>query len=272
MIVYTPPLTGLHPVSPPLEADAICCGGVRGDRPPSDCPSTILHEKQQACIEAAKNGDIDTIRALADGTYSNFTDRTPLDVSACYDDEGNSPLSWAAGNGYLNVCRYLVEECDMDPARAVGKKKRRRQAIHWSARNGHSHICEWLVVNHGIDVDATTENGTTPLHFAIWMGQFGCVSWLVEVGKCNVNKRNDFGCNAAHWCGFKGDVDMLKYMQRQGLDFMHINKNKRSAVHKAAVKGNFEACRWLLTAVEEGGGGLTIHHMQPDLEGKRVIS
>lgn len=267
MITYTPPLPVIQPPSAPVEADALCCRAAQDDQKPSARPLTTLHENQQACIEAAKIGDIDTIMALANGTYIN-DDTAPLNVSACYDDEGNSPLSWAAGNGYLNVCRYLVEECGMDPARAVGKKKRRRQAIHWSARNGHSHICEWLVISHGIDVDATTENGTTPLHFAIWMGQFDCVSWLVEVGKCDVNKRNDFGCNAAHWCGFKGDVDMLKYMQRQGLDFMHINKNKRSAVHKAAVKGNFEACQWLLTPAEEGGGGLSNRHMQPELEGR----
>ena len=34
-----------------------------------------------------------------------------------------------------------------------------------------------------------------------------------------------------------------------------------SALHKAAMKGNFEACRWLLA---EDGPSLGLQHMQPD--------
>lgn len=185
------------------------------------------------------------------------------------DHDGNTPLTWAAGNGHLTVCRYLVERCAMDPAQSSGRRKRHRQPLHWAARNGHVPVCAWLVEDCGVQVDCITENGTTPLHFAIWMGHHECVRWLIEVGKCDVNRRNAFGCNAGHWGAYNGDVAMLRYLQSQGLDLLHINHNLRSALHKAAVRGNVEACHWLLTARDQGGAGLGLRHMQPELEGAR---
>ena len=128
-------------------------------------------------------------------------------------------------------------------------------------------MCKWLVADIGVDVNAGTDNGTVPLHFAIWMGHVELVKWLVEFAQCDVNQRNIHGCNAAHWCAFNGDVDMMIYLFSKGLVFFHINDNRRSPLHKAAVKSNVEACKWLLDSC-----GLGYGHMQPDIEGDTPCS
>ncbi|RHZ03620.1 hypothetical protein DYB37_010945 [Aphanomyces astaci] len=60
----------------------------------------------------------------------------------------------------------------------------------------------------------------------------------------------------------KGSVDMLKFLHCQQLDFALINRNGHSALHKAAIKGHLEACRWLLDVA-----GLGWNHMQKDEDG-----
>lgn len=270
MIIYTPPYSSRQEHSDVTEADCLCHALKSADAADGTynaAGSTVI---QRQCIEAAKIGDLKQLQVLLENNIMNGLE--PVDVNACIDDDGNTLLTWAAGNGHLNMCRYLVEHLGMDPRAAGGKRRRWRQPVHWSARNGHTSLCQWLVEEKGVDIDASTENGTTPLHFAIWMGHFECVAWLVEVGHCDVNRRNQFGCNAAHWAAFRGDVKMLKYMFLHGLDFLHINKNLRSPLHKAAVKGNEEACMWLLKPLAEGGPGLGIAHMQPEIEGDTPIT
>jgi hypothetical protein len=195
-------------------------------------PPATTRELDGLALAAAKCGDMEAIVSLMQGTHpcmqrssssssstttttsnsssnssstsSNSTSTssktaTPRwDIHACSDEEGFTPLTWAAGNGHLSLCRYLVE-AGLRPNEVCGRKKRRRQPIHWCARNGHTDICAWLVLEHGVDVDAAAENGTTPLHFAIWKGHMDCVRWLIEIGRCNVNVINAFGCNAANW-------------------------------------------------------------------------
>jgi hypothetical protein len=206
-------------------------------------------------IEAAKRGDIEAMRAMVTGGW---------DPRAARDKEHNTPLTWAAGNGHLAACRWLVDHCGMDPRASTGTRKHSRQPIHWSARNGRVDVCAWLVLEHNADVDAPTENGTTPLHLAISQGQRETVRWLVEEGGCDVNRCNGFGCNAAHWSGLRGDVPLLRYLHSRGLDYFHRNDNGRTALHKGGVKGNRAACEWFLLPCAEGGAGMDHRHMQPE--------
>ena len=128
-------------------------------------------------------------------------------------------------------------------------------------------ICKWLVLEKKCNVNCSTDNGTVPLHFSIWMGHLDLVKWLIEDVHCDINHRNIHGCNASHWCAFNGDVNMFVYLRSKGLEVYHINGNKRSALHKAAVKGNVETCRWLIEYCKFG-----YRHMQPDVEGDTPMS
>jgi ankyrin repeat protein len=68
-------------------------------------------------------------------------------------------------------------------------------------------------------------------------------------------------------CALLGDVTILKYFKSVGLDYTILNKNGHSALHKAAIKGKYDACVWLLTPEENGGAGLSKRHMLPDSDG-----
>lgn len=217
-------------------------------------------------LEKARSGDLEGLRLLVSSGWNAHT--------AC-DKHGNTALMWAAGEGHIEVCKYLVETCGVNVhEKKGGKYKKIRHALHWAARNGRITVCDWLIREKGVDVDVEADDGTVPLHFAVWTNNMEMVRWLVEVGKCSLHKLNSYGCNASQWGALNGDVEMLKLLQSYGLDLKILNYNGHSAIHKAAVNGRLQACKWLLLpdadedcSVESGGGLCAAVHMRADRSG-----
>lgn len=139
-----------------------------------------------------------------------------------------------------------------------GKYKKIRHALHWAARNGRLAVADWLIHEKHIDVNIEADDGTVPMHFAVWMNNIPMVQWLVEVAHCDLHKLNSYGCNASQWGALNGDVAMLKMLQSYGLDLKLLNLNGHSAVHKAAVNGRLEACQWLLQTPQEVMGRVEV--------------
>lgn len=207
---------------------------------------------------AARDGDVDSLRAVVAGEGVDGWD--PRRVSDVLDTHGSSALHWAAGSGRLDTCRFLVEECGMDPN--LEQKKDGRTAMHWAARNGQTDVCEWLWATHGVSVDKPTRDGTTPFHWAVWQGHLETCRWLADVARADWSTLNSFGCNAAQWAAQAGNVAMCEYLLTLGLDLKLLNNNGHSALHKAAVKGRQNVCEWLVNVA-----GLDETHMGPDGDG-----
>ena len=146
-------------------------------------------------LDAARRGDVETLRRLVA--------ENGWDPAAAADRHGSCALLWAAGGGHLPACRFLVEDCGIDP-KTVSQRGRRayhgRTALHWAARNGHLDVCEYFVKTRGMDVDARTGEGTTAFAWACWRGHVRVMRWLAEEGDCSYGATNAFGCNAAMWC------------------------------------------------------------------------
>jgi hypothetical protein len=156
----------------------------------------------------------------------------------------------------------------------------------------------WLVKKCGVSVDEATNDGTTPFMWCVWGGGgaeveasetkttekeehktkdedvvdsdedvvdfAGALSFLTSDAKCDVHATNAFGCNASQWAAQRatGSVAMCAYLRDAGVDLTVLNRNGHSAVHKAAVKGNRDACEWLLAR-----GGLGLPHLRADGDG-----
>ena len=239
-------------------------------------------------LRLARDGHLSALRALVADTGWDPTSHTSVDAN------GSCALHWAAGGGFLETCAYLVEVLREDPRRA--QEKDGRAAIHWAARNGRLETCRWLVHTCGVSVDEGTHDGTTPFMWCVWGGGggeetdeeatkngdddeassstpttlrdardfAGALSWLVRDAKCDVHATNAFGCNASQWAAQRatGSVEMCAYLRDVGVDLTVANRNGHSAVHKAAVKGNRDACEWLLAR-----GGLGLPHLRADGDG-----
>jgi ankyrin repeat protein len=144
------------------------------------------------------------------------------------------------------------------------QQKDGRTALHWAARNGHLQVCRWLV-RCGISPDVRTHDGTAPLHWAVWQRRLDVCRWLVNEAGADLHAQNSFGCNAIQWAAqtASDDLKMSKWLLVAGLDLTLLNRNGHSAVHKAAVKGHRRICEWLLS--DEVGLGAA--HLQADQDG-----
>ncbi|OQR83588.1 hypothetical protein ACHHYP_14549 [Achlya hypogyna] len=215
-------------------------------------PPLTSEPAKDAGLIAAASGDLATLQKMvAQGWDVQTTDR-----------HGSNALAWAAGGNHVDVCVFLVDECNLRVDELQGKPGMKRNALHWAARNGHIQACEWLLRVQEMDVNSPTEDGTTPFHFAVWNQQPQMCHYLASVWHCNVHILNAYGCNASQWGALTGSVPMLELLQSYGVDLGVLNTNGHSALHKAALRGHTEACAWLLTH-----GGLGIRHMQPDKDG-----
>ena len=207
-------------------------------------------------LEACRSGDLARLRQLVE-------EQGWQPLAAC-DEHGSGPLLWAAGGGHLAACRLLVAHGCMPGA---AQKRDGRTALHWAARNGHVAVVTWLVRDCGCDPDAATRDGTTPLHWAAHGGHLRVLAWLLDEGGAECGTRNAYGCNAGQWAAQAGDVAVCDWLLRRGLDWRVLNRNGHSALHKAAVKGRADVCRWLLAAPRLGR-----EHMQPDGDGNTPAS
>ena len=110
-----------------------------------------------------KHGD-SNIGADSKDSYS----LTPLvereDVEADLKDEnGRTPLSWAAAEGHDAVVRLLVER---DDVKADSKGESGRTPLSWAAAGGHEAVVRLLVERDDVEADSKDRSGRTPLSWA----------------------------------------------------------------------------------------------------------
>ena len=87
--------------------------------------------------------------------------------------EGRCPLMYAAGEGHLSVCQWLVEDGNADYQRI---DDRGRSCLVYACRAGHSTIVEWLLT---ILSPQPTRNGWHPLHYACAAGHLEILRLLL---------------------------------------------------------------------------------------------
>ena len=89
--------------------------------------------------------------------------------------QGKTVLHWAAENGYLAVCRLIIENVtDKNPTDQLGITP-----LHLATESGHLSICQ-LIFENIKEKNPQTESGWTPLHFAAKNGHFSVCEFIVK--------------------------------------------------------------------------------------------
>ncbi|XP_028406573.1 serine/threonine-protein phosphatase 6 regulatory ankyrin repeat subunit A-like [Dendronephthya gigantea] len=120
-----------------------------------------------------------TARNLDLGEFSeapaDFSSQT-LDIHRLEDDNGCTPLHFAAHAGHKSVCTWLLSQ-GVDPGK---KDVQGRTALHGAAFKGHTE-CMALMLSHNPDlVNDRDDDGYSVLHHAAINGQLEAVKLLVS--------------------------------------------------------------------------------------------
>jgi ankyrin repeat protein len=108
-------------------------------------------EMGQALRDAAKSGDVQTIRALLDSGV-------PVDHCG---EQGNTALHYAAREGRKDAVQALL----LARAEVNRRNRDQRTPLHWAAANGGASVVR-LLAQAGADLEARNLDGETPLEVA----------------------------------------------------------------------------------------------------------
>jgi ankyrin repeat protein len=103
------------------------------------------------------------------------------------DNEGWSPLRWAARYGRVDAAQVLLDaKCD-----PMSSDRKAKTALHWAAAAGHEEMCK-LLLDYKASINAMTrEHKRGPLHGAAQNGHAATVGLLISHPDCDV-KAQDF--------------------------------------------------------------------------------
>ena len=97
---------------------------------------------------------------------------------------GWTPLMFACRSGHLEIVKYLVEHhgVDVEVKEGVIDEK---NALIYACQYDHLEITKYLVEQCNANVEVCDRNGVTPLMYACWYGHLEIVKYLVE--ECDAN-------------------------------------------------------------------------------------
>ncbi|XP_050675946.1 ankyrin repeat domain-containing protein 39-like isoform X1 [Leptidea sinapis] len=103
----------------------------------------------------------------------------------------------AAFSGDMSRLAYLINKAKNVAEFVNTQDNAGYTALHYAARNGHLEICKFLLEN-GALIDITTKSGkATPLHKASAAGKISTVRYLIESG-ANLQVKDDDGKTILH--------------------------------------------------------------------------
>ncbi|CAG2228497.1 unnamed protein product [Mytilus edulis] len=117
-------------------------------------------------------------------------------------------------------------------------------ALHVACQNGHIEVIK-LLIDVGMNINDTTNSGSTPLHKACQEGHYETVKFLLDLNGQALNSRvhttlkNDKGWLAFHLACRNGHIEVVKL-------FIDADQQGWSASHVACQNGHIEVVKLLI--------------------------
>ncbi|XP_047050229.1 ankyrin-1-like [Lolium rigidum] len=190
-------------------------------------------------LKAAFDGKIRLLKRMA----------KRVDLRRAKDAEGQTALHFAAGNGHLDMCKFLVEESglDVNSARKTGETP-----MFYAALGGKVQVMRYLL-DHGADPAMPQERGSTPLHNAAEEGHLEAVRLLLSKG-VHVDPMDHRGA-PLHLAASKDRVEVVKVLLEHGADPSRVANHIFSPL-MMAICGQSLKCMKLLI---EAGADVNAH-------------
>ncbi|KAK4936156.1 palmitoyltransferase akr1 [Elasticomyces elasticus] len=149
------------------------------------------------------------------------------------DEEGITPLHWAAINNQFAVCKYLLEQgADVN---AKGGESN-ATAVMWASQRCHFYIVNLLLQN-GADPLLTDGQGYNILHLATIDGNALLLILLLHQN-IPVDIPDPQGHTSLMWAGYKGWPACVDLLLRWGANVKATDDNGYTPLHWALVKGS----------------------------------
>ena len=171
-------------------------------------------------------------------------ERDGVDINA-KDRDGRTPLSWAVRKGYRAVVRLLIERVGVDIN--VKDNMDGQTPLSWAARHGYEATVRLLIEKDGVDIDAKDKYRRTPLSLAVEYRHEGIVRLLIEKDGVNIDAKDKYRRTPLSWaarCGHEAIVRLL--IERVGVDIDAKDGDGQTPLSLAAEYGHEGVVRLLI--------------------------
>ncbi|KAI0550079.1 hypothetical protein F4679DRAFT_543860 [Xylaria curta] len=175
-------------------------------------------------MQLARVGDIPGMEKLFESS----------EYDATYtDDEGITPLHWAAINNQYTMCKFLI-----DQGADINKKGGESVAtpLQWAAQRSNYYTVD-LLLQHGADPLITDAQGYNTLHISTFNGNVLLVVLLLHQG-IPVDVADAYGHTSLMWAAYKGFPQCVDLYLRWGASVHATDEQGFTALHWALVKGS----------------------------------
>ena len=155
---------------------------------------------QQNIFDAARNGDLDTIKKLYD-INPNSVDQE--------NEQGYSPLVLACYHGRENIVAFLA-----DKVKKLNAETSYGSPLMAATYKGYVSIVS-LLLNHKVNPNLTDEQGTTAAHYAVLIKNYDIIEQLVKAN-ADFTLKNKSGKSAEDYANTINDekINMLLNLQK----------------------------------------------------------
>ncbi|GAA6021373.1 hypothetical protein JCM10207_002026 [Rhodosporidiobolus poonsookiae] len=245
----SPSPSSASPPSPPLASTSSSAAPSLPTPPPApELPALHL---------AAQRGDLSYLASLP----SSSPDPTAAD------EQGITPLHWAAINGHVLFCKELLRrgaEVDARGGELQGTP------LHWAARNGHLPVVH-LLLQHSADPTLTDAQSFNSLHLAVHSSSAFLLAYLLfTLQPLAVDTPDAEGHTSLAWAAYQGDAISVELLLLAGASANRPDSAGLRPLHWAVTKGNAACIRRVVEAGAElsarEGQGKTAREMASELK------
>ena len=193
-------------------------------------------ERTNALFLAACKGHLE----VYDFLMGKLRNKNPGTISRL-NEEGMTPLHYAAYNGHFRVCKLIIENTSDNNPSCI--KSDGITPLHWAAFSGHVKICHLIMENLSDKNPANTSGEFTPFHFAAEKGQFAVCQLMLQ----NLSDKNPATKSARvtplHLAAQHGHVDICKLIMDNLMDKNPSCSSGTTPFSRATVFGKLEVCQ-----------------------------
>ncbi|XP_010550914.1 PREDICTED: tankyrase [Tarenaya hassleriana] len=223
-------------------------------------------EKVQQFLNAAYTGNLDFLKKVAkqldDGKGLTKT------VESIKDANKRGALHFAAREGRIEVCKYLLEELKLD---VDTKDEAGDTPLVHAARQGHTEMAKYLL-EHGANPNIPSELGATALHHAAGTGNIELLKELLSRG-VPVDSQSDSGTSLI-WAAGHDQKDAVRVLLEHHADPNAETEDNITPLLSAVAAGSIACLELLVKAGAKANifaGGATPLHIAADLGDLELI-